>query len=68
MPRLAMRLAGFIFLLIALIHLGHIVYGLEFKVAGYVLPPWLNAAGTITFLLLSMLMFWSARMFSRAQV
>ena len=68
MPRFAMKLAGLIFLLIALVHLGHIVYGLEFKVAGFVLPLWLNAAWTIIFFMLSLLMFWSARMFSRAHV
>jgi hypothetical protein len=65
MPRLAMTLAGFLFLLIAVVHIGHIFYDVEFKIAGYVVPLWINVAGSIFFLLLALLMFWSVQMFSR---
>lgn len=65
MPRLAMTIAGFLFLLIALVHIGHVFYDVEFKVAGYAVPLWLNVAGSIVFFLLSLLMFWSVKTFSR---
>lgn len=68
MPRLAMTVAGFLFLLIALMHLAHIFYDLEFKVAGYVVPLWLNVAGTVAFALLALLMFWSVQIFSRRRI
>ena len=68
MPRLAMTVAGFLFLLIALVHLAHIFYDVEFKVAGYAVPLWLNVAGSIVFFLLALLMFWSVQVFSRRRV
>ncbi len=68
MPRLAMIVAGFLFLLIALMHLAHIIYDLEFKVAGYAVPLWLNVAGSVVFALLALLMFWSVQLFSRRRV
>jgi len=64
MPRLAMMAAGIIFLSVAVLHIVHIVYDLEFKVAGYAVPLWLNIAGTIVFLLLALLMFWSVQVSS----
>ena len=68
MPRLAMTVAGFLFLLIALVHIAHIFYDVEFKVAGYAVPLWLNVAGSIAFFLLALLMFWSIQVFSRRRV
>lgn len=68
MPRLAMTAAGFLFLLIAIVHVVHIFYDLEFKIAGYVVPLWINVAGSIFFLLLALLMFWSVQMFSRKEI
>jgi hypothetical protein len=68
MPRTAMSIAGWIFLLIGLLHLVHIVYDLEFKIAGYAMPLGFNVAGSLVFLLLALLMFWSVRVFSRAHL
>ena len=65
MPRTAMMIAGFLFFLIALVHIVHILYDVEFRIADYVVPLWLNVTGSIVFLLLSLLMFWSVKAFSR---
>jgi len=68
MPKFAMTLAGILFLLIALVHIGHILYDVEFKIAGYAVPLWLNVTGSIFFLLLALLMFWSVQIFSKRRV
>ena len=68
MPRLAMTLAGFLFLLIAVVHVAHIFYDVEFKIAGYAVPLWINVTGSIFFLFLALLMFWSVQVFSRKRV
>lgn len=68
MPRLAMMLAGFLFLLIAIVHIAHVFYDVEFKIAGYAVPLWLNVTGSIVFFLLALLMFWSVQVFSRKRV
>lgn len=52
---LALRTAGVIFLLIALLHLGRLILKFEVIVSHFLLPLWINAAG---FILAGLLAWW----------
>lgn len=60
MPRTALMVAGFVFLIVAIAHISRLVYEFEFRIAGYDIPLWLNVVGSIVMLGLSFLMFKAA--------
>lgn len=45
---LALRIAGFIFLLVSILHLLRIITGIPILIAGWLLPEWINWVGFFT--------------------
>ena len=58
---LALKAAGTVFLLVSVMHLLRVLLKFELIVAGYSVPVWLNLAGFVLSLLLSLWMFKSAK-------
>jgi len=53
----ALRVAGIIFFVVAIMHLLRVILKVEVLIAGYVLPIWLSVLGFIVPLALSLWMF-----------
>ncbi|MFH1830165.1 MAG: hypothetical protein ABH871_05255 [Pseudomonadota bacterium] len=66
MPKTALIIAGFIFLIVAIAHILRLIYEFEFRIAGYDIPLWLNVIGSIVMLGLSFLMFKAASLARRS--
>lgn len=64
MPRVALTISGFIFLLIAVVHIARLVYDFEFRI-GFEIPPWLNVVGSVVALGMALVMFKAAAMSKR---
>ena len=58
---LALRAAGTVFLLVALMHLLRFIFKVEVIVAGFTVPLWFSLVGLIVALMLSMWLFRSAK-------
>jgi len=57
----ALKVAGAIFLLVAIVHLLRLILNLEIVVAGFVIPMWTSIFGFIIPLVLSVWMFKSLK-------
>ncbi len=57
----ALKVAGIIFFLVAIVHLLRVILKFEVIIAGYVLPIWFSILGFIFPLLLSLWMFKSLK-------
>ena len=57
MKNIALKVAGAIFLLMALLHLLRIIFSIEVVVAGFTAPIWLSIFGFIFALALALWMF-----------
>lgn len=61
MHRLPLRIAGIIFLLVAVMYFIRVILRAEIVVAGYIISPWVSLPGFVVAGLLSVWMFRSAR-------
>jgi uncharacterized membrane protein len=60
MKNIALKVAGTIFLLMALLHLLRVIFNIEVVVAGFTAPIWLSIVGFIFALALALWMFKTA--------
>ncbi len=57
MDRMALRIAGIVFLVVALVHLARLVFNWTVTVNGCVIPVWTSGAGFFMALVLALWMF-----------
>ena len=60
MKNIALKVAGAIFLLVALLHLLRVIFSIKMAVAGFTVPIWLSIFGFIFALALALWMFKTA--------
>ena len=53
----ALSAAGIVFIVMALLHVVHMLFGIQVTVAGFVLPQWFSMIGCAFFLILGLWMF-----------